>query len=216
MHCRLSTYICCVALLLATAPANSATNIDPVYKYSYGANIGWFDWTGDGSTGALFSENYATGWIYSANCGWIRLSSGAPANRLSFSNTSANDWGVNIDAVSDPGNYLLSGYAYSANIGWINFNVVDQTGESQRPRISKTTGILLGYAWSPNCGWISLDGGTFAYVQVQDFINLFSWQLRDYLLGKIDLTISQLAEADANGDGDIDIADVIQLVAAGL
>jgi hypothetical protein len=94
-----------------------------------------------------------SGYIYSANCGWINLGGGSPTNGIYYQNRSANDFGVNLDGLGN-----LSGYAYGANIGWINFT---NTGV---PKINMINGQMSGYVWSANCGWISLSNAV-AYVQ---------------------------------------------------
>lgn len=133
--------------------ARSATTIDPANRYAYGANIGWMDWRGDTSNGAVIGEYVCSGYIYAANVGWINLGSGAPTNAIQYQNLSGNDFGVNHD-----GSGNLRGFAYGANIGWINF---ETTGS---PRVDLKTGQLSGYVYSANCGWLSLSNA-FASVQ---------------------------------------------------
>lgn len=142
------------------------TNINLTFPYSWGPNIGWINWAGDVTNGATFA-NVASGYIWSGNVGWIHLGDGTPANGIQYSNTSATDYGVNIDRTSDATYQLLSGFAYGANIGWINFNVVNWTGIANRPRIQRSTGRLLGYAWSANVGWLPLNSEPFSKVVVQ-------------------------------------------------
>jgi hypothetical protein len=140
-------------LLLIGGTAHAATTIDALNRYAYGANLGWMDWTGDGTHGAVIGEYVCSGNIYSANVGWINLGSGSPANQIQYQNNSATDFGVNQDGLGN-----LRGFAYGANIGWINF---ENTGA---PKINLITGQMSGYAWSANCGWISLSNSV-AYVQ---------------------------------------------------
>ncbi len=130
-----------LALLVASARADTTINTN--HHYAYGANIGWIELRGDVLHGAVLGQSYLTGYVWSANCGWIGLGNG-PANGWSYSNLSSNDWGVNHN-----GTGLLSGYAYGANIGWINF---DQT--YGRPRVDLRTGNLSGYIWGANIGWM--------------------------------------------------------------
>jgi hypothetical protein len=129
------------------------TTIDAVNRYAYGADIGWLDWYADGTNGAVIGAYVCSGYIYSANIGWINLGTGSPTNGIYYQNVSANDFGVNLDAMGN-----LSGYAYGANIGWINFANIGT------PRINMITGQMSGYVWSANCGWISLSNSV-AYVQ---------------------------------------------------
>lgn len=133
--------------------AAAQTTINTANKYSYGANIGWMDWRGDGTNGAVVSAYVCSGSIYSPNVGWINLGSGVPANGIQYQNNSATDFGVNL---SNTGK--LRGFAYGANIGWINF---ENLGD---PHINLLNGKFGGSVFSANCGWISLST-LFSYVQ---------------------------------------------------
>jgi len=138
-----------VALLLATfasAVTAEISTIDPANHYAYAANLGWVEWRTDSANGAVIGDFICKGWIYSANCGWISLGSGTPANGIRYQNNSATDYGVNHDGLGS-----LRGYAYGANIGWINF---ENLGD---PHIDLLTGDLSGFIYSANCGWISLN-----------------------------------------------------------
>lgn len=152
-------------LFVGPSDAAAETTVSDVDKYSYGANLGWIDWQGDGTSGAAFSAAFASGFIYGANIGWISIGDGSPLNGTDYGNASAADFGVNVDADSDPDFFLLSGRAYSANIGWINFDVVAQTGPTGRPRIDKTDARLKGFAYSANLGWLSLESDGIAIVR---------------------------------------------------
>ena len=85
-------------------------------------------WTcrGDTNNGAVIGEYVCSGYIYSANVGWINLGSGSPANGIRYQNNSAADFGVNQDGLGN-----LSGYAYGANIGWINVRADRRRAEGQ-------------------------------------------------------------------------------------
>ena len=83
--------------LQPSALVHAATTIDSVNKYAYGANFGWMDWTGDNAHGVVIGEYVCSGYIYSANVGWINLGSGSPANGIQYQNNSATDFGVNQD-----------------------------------------------------------------------------------------------------------------------
>jgi len=113
----------------------------------------WSGGTGETAGGAVIGSYVCSGYIYSANVGWINLGSGSPANAIHYQNNSATDFGVNQDGMGN-----LRGFAYGANIGWINF---EATGA---PQVNLLTGHLSGYVWSANCGWISLSNAV-AYVQ---------------------------------------------------
>lgn len=144
-----------ILLLLAQTVAHGATTIDAANANAYGANIGWVNARGDVINGAVIGEFICSGYIYSANCGWISLGGGAPANGIRYQNNSATDFGVNTLNYSANGTTFeaqLRGYAYGANIGWVNFE------SNGNPRVNLATGQLLGFAYSANAGWIALSG----------------------------------------------------------
>ena len=157
---KTTTTLLAILTVSATA-ARAATTINATNSFAYGANIGWLNWRGDVTNGAVISEYLCSGSIWSANVGWISLGSGAPTNGIQYGNASGMDFGVNLT-----GHFIsagvpraqLRGFAYGANIGWINF---EATGN---PEISLSTGRLSGFAWSANCGWIDLASAT-AFVQ---------------------------------------------------
>ena len=134
--------------------AGAASTIDAINSYAYGANFGWMDCVADTNNGAVIGDFTCSGYIYSANVGWIYLGSGSPANGIQYQNNSASNFGVNNDGFGN-----LNGYAWGANIGWITF---EQTYGN--PKVNMLTGQLSGYAWSANCGWISLSNAV-AFVQ---------------------------------------------------
>jgi len=124
---------------------NVASTIDAGDNYAYGANFGWVDMRADAAEGAVIGQYICSGFMYSANVGWIKLGSGFPTNGIYYQNISIDDYGVNQDGLGN-----LRGYAYGANIGWVNF---ENTGA---PKVDLATGILSGYVWGANVGWISL------------------------------------------------------------
>lgn len=133
--------------MVATCNGSAATTIlsGTTNSSAWGANIGWLDAYADNTNGAVIGEFFCSGSIYSANCGWINLGSGAPLNGIGYQNNSAVDFGINHDGTGN-----LRGYAYGANIGWLNFET------NGAPKVDLRTGALSGYVWSPNVGWISL------------------------------------------------------------
>jgi len=133
-------------VLLAAAVALADSTINADNKYAYGANVGWINARGDITNGAVIGDFKCWGYMYGANIGWINLGNGLPTNGIRYSNTAANDFGVNHD-----GNGNLSGYAWGANIGWIRFET-----KYGKPKVALYTGNLSGYAWGANIGWISL------------------------------------------------------------
>lgn len=150
----LPSIIAACGILLCPLAAGAATTIDTLNRYAWGPNIGWMDWVADTNNGAVIGDYVCSGFIYSANVGWINLGNGSPTNGIYYQNISTNDFGVNQDGLGD-----LSGYAWGANIGWITF---EQT--YGKPKVDLLSGRLSGYAWSANCGWISLSNSA-AYVQ---------------------------------------------------
>jgi hypothetical protein len=149
-----------LAVCLMAAPVWSATTINAVNRFAYGANIGWLNWQGDVANGAVIGAFVCSGNIWSANVGWISLGDGTPANNVRYQNNSATDFGVNHDGTGN-----LRGYAYGANIGWLTFTNRDANGATyDGPKVDLLTGRLSGFVWSANCGWISLSN-QFAHVQ---------------------------------------------------
>jgi hypothetical protein len=187
----MKTIISSLPLAACLVSGWAATTIDPANKYAYGANIGWMDWRGDGSTNAVIGAYVCSGYIYAANVGWINLGSGSPTNSIYYQNLSANDFGVNNDGLGN-----LRGYAYGANIGWINF---ENTGA---PKVDLWTGVLTGFVYSANCGWISLSNSA-AFVQTDtidpgqmDANGLpIAWELLNFGHTGVD------PNADPDGDG---------------
>lgn len=145
------------ALLLSGAglPAHAVSNISPSNSFAYGANIGWLNWRPSAADGVNVGILFLSGKVWSANCGWINLGDGVPANGHHYQNNSATDFGVNLGSDG-----TLSGMAYGANIGWINFTDTTASGKlaaAAIPRIDLKTGRFQGYCYSANCGWINLD-----------------------------------------------------------
>ncbi|MCH8244029.1 MAG: hypothetical protein IH897_15685 [Planctomycetes bacterium] len=79
----------------------------------------------------------------------------------------------------------LDGFAWSENLGWVNFGwgaAGDLPGRAQFDGSR-----FRGYAWGENAGWINLDDSD-AFVAMAD-----------------------CSTGDADGDGDIDLADLLTL-----
>src|SRR6478735_6082454 len=136
--------------LFAALSLHADTTISASNSFAYGANIGWLNWRGDVTHGAVIGEYVCSGYIWSGNVGWISLGSGTPENGVQYGNASATDFGVNLTQQSIRGGVpraQLRGFAYGANIGWINFESMGN------PEVSLSTGELTGFAWSANCGW---------------------------------------------------------------
>ncbi|NCD34802.1 MAG: hypothetical protein EOL87_15470 [Spartobacteria bacterium] len=131
--------------MMCAGTLNAATTINETNACAYGANTGWINARGDITNGAVIGQSFCSGHMWSANAGWISLGNG-PVNGWQYSNTSSNDWGVNMDE-----NGALSGYAYGANVGWITFEQTHGT-----PKVDLRTGALSGYIYGANVGWIAL------------------------------------------------------------
>ena len=188
------------ALLVLAAPhAPAATTIDPANRCAYGANLGWVNGVADTNNGAVIGEYVCSGYLYSANVGWINLGSGAPANQIQYQNNSATDFGVNQDGLGN-----LRGYAYAANLGWINFE------NNGAPRVNLVNGQLSGYAYSANCGWICLSNAV-AFVQTDsirpgalapDGLPV-AWLLQNFGTTNVN------ANADPDGDGQSNLQEYL-------
>ena len=190
VHCALKRSLLAIAVMSLCSSVRAASTVNSANKFSYGANIGWADWRGDPNAGAVIGEYVCSGYIYSANVGWINLGSGTPANSIQYQNDSATDYGVNQDGLGN-----LRGFAYGANIGWIGFE------NSGAPKVDLVTGKMTGSIYSANCGWISLSNA-FATVQTDTILPgalaanglPIAWLLQSFG------TTQVLANADADGD----------------
>ncbi len=180
-----------LSLSLLTAGFVSAADgtFNDALHFSWLANAGWVNWKPGGDS-AKVGLSFCSGWIYSANVGWIHLGDGSPDNGWSYSGTSATDYGVNLA----PGG-LLTGYAWCPNAGWINF---EQT--HGRPSVNMVTGALTGYVWSANLGWMELNDSQLATDSITctdtdgDAID-DAWEMQYW---------TKLTAADALSDADLD------------
>jgi len=173
-----------IFLLLAAPVLMADTTVSDTDKYSWGSNIGWLNWQGDKTHGVVFDNtDYLSGYIFSANCGWINLGDGSPEPGTAYANDSADDFGVNISG-EDGNYYYLSGYAWSPNLGWLNVNAYGdfaaRFGASIPPVIFKSTGGLGGHIWSANAGWLPLKSDPIATVDLtgQPIPVITGWMLQ--------------------------------------
>jgi len=173
----------------------ASSSITPDHSSSWALNFGWINWRGNTANGVEVTASYCSGYLYSANVGWISLGS-KPVQGVSYRNI-AGDYGVNIDL---DGN--LRGYAYGANIGWILF---DPQGS---PRVDLATGKLAGNAYAANAGWISLSDQT-TFVQTSpapDAVDLDKdgiadiWEIR--YAGSLEVFTSS-SDTDHDGTSDL-------------
>ena len=134
----------CMAMPCAWA----AGNIDPTNKFAWGENVGWVNFapTNGGVTVHYNgTSGYLTGYAWGENIGWIKLGANAGGP---YANTSATDWGVNLDGEGN-----LSGFAWGENVGWIKFDPAYST-----VTINMATGRFQGDAWGENIGWLRFQG----------------------------------------------------------
>jgi Bacterial TSP3 repeat len=195
----MAIFVVCTVHFPFAIPA--ATTIDAVNHYAYGANLGWADCRGDVNGGTVLGEYVCSGYIYSANAGWINLGTGFPTNGIQYRNLSPNDFGVNLDSGGN-----LSGCAWGANIGWIVFTNGTTAGAlsgADSPKVDMYTGKLSGYAYSANCGWISLSNVN-AFVQTDKIAPGAdlngdgipdAWEIQNFGITNINVN------ADPDGDG---------------
>lgn len=133
------------------APSVAAA-IDPANPYAWSENAGWLNFSPSGGGVAVYSD-HLEGYAWSEGIGWIKLGSYGGGGSHLYANSSASDWGVNVDAAG-----LLSGYAWSESAGWINFNP-----SHGQVSINIATGDFDGYAWSEAVGWIHFRNPAPAY-----------------------------------------------------
>jgi hypothetical protein len=143
-----------LASLAATAQA-VPSSLDATQHFAWAQNAGWVNGEplGPGKDGVQLSVFTLSGIAWGQNIGWVNFGDGTPVNGLRYSNTDADDCGVNLDC---DGN--LSGFAWAQNAGFISFQWAS-AGDANRPRVDLGTREFHGYAWSQNLGWINLGAG---------------------------------------------------------
>ncbi|MEM7144440.1 MAG: hypothetical protein AAF591_04850 [Verrucomicrobiota bacterium] len=212
-----------VLLALSLIPTNAHAQLAPSIstaddeRFAYHANTGWTNWrwdTSDPGDGATVTQFCLSGFVYSANCGWIDLGDGAPQNGIQYQNqvvAAQNDFGVNHD-----GNGNLSGFAYAANIGWINFG--NPATWNDPPKINLLNGQMSGYAYSANCGWLDLGtNGTVRVktdsIEIKDSDNDMiddAWEFTQLANASMTLTLATLTKTgDNDNDGQLDLEEYL-------
>lgn len=152
-HSRYTALLLALLLsLLVFTVAYATTNISYTERWAWGTNIGWLNFAPTHG-GATVYDDHLEGYIWAENIGWIRLGSYEGGGAHTYANTSAANYGVNVD-----GNGNLSGFAWSSTAGWINFNPTHS-----QVTINLTTGDFDGYAWGENIGWIHFQNSAPAY-----------------------------------------------------
>ncbi len=193
---KLSTLLAAFLPLISNARAQGTVNATT--HHTWAANAGWINWQASGATGAgaWTLDSFLSGKIWSANCGWLTLGDGTPANGWHYANTTGEDSGVNLNA-----NGTLTGLAWGANFGWLNF---EQT--TGKPKLNYATGEFSGFAWSANCGWINLGGSRLItdklFCPDTDLDGMSdTWEMQHFG------NLSRRGQLDADGDGQSDAAE---------
>lgn len=117
--------------VIAVAQRAGAGNIDPVEKFAWGENVGWFNFAPSQGPGVTVTSTALSGFAWAENIGWINLN---PTEGGVFNDGQGN----------------LSGFAWGENVGWINFAPI-----GGGVRITQQ-GLFVGYAWGENIGWVTL------------------------------------------------------------
>lgn len=134
--------------LLAIPCAWATDNIDSTNKYAWTENAGWINVApANGGVTVHYdgTSGYLTGLAWGENIGWTKMGDDTDGP---YANTSATDWGVNLDASGK-----LSGYAWGENVGWINFGHAYCDAS-----INPVSGEFSGHAWGENIGWLKFKG----------------------------------------------------------
>lgn len=125
--------------------------IDETAKFAWSENTGWQNWRPSYSGVTVVNEggnSYLSGYVWGENIGWVKL--GATGTGP-YANTSASNYGVNMDAAGK-----LSGFAWSETCGWISFS-------NAHSQVIMTRGVFDGYAWGENVGFIHFKNASPAY-----------------------------------------------------
>ncbi len=162
-------------------------NMDPDEKTAWSENVGWVNvWPAGGGVMVHFNgrTGHLSGYAWAANVGWIKMghSAGGP-----YGNTSATDWGVNLEENGD-----LTGYAWGENIGWVRFDPA-----YSHVTVDTDTGRFSADAWGENIGWVRFAGASPRYnVRTRAFdkwpLGTPYWWLRLHGVGET---------TDTDGDG---------------
>jgi len=132
--------------LLALVQVVVGSNIDPHAKYAWSTNVGWINFNPQcsGCAGVTVYPDHLEGYAWGETAGWIRLGTHTGGGSHTYSNSTSDNYGVNMDAAG-----VLSGYAWGVNVGWINF-----APTNGGVTVDTTTGAFDGYAWGETAGWM--------------------------------------------------------------
>ena len=126
-----------------------AGNVSPVDRWAWGTNVGWINFgpSCTGCDGVTVYSDHLEGYAWGENIGWVRMGSHEGGGAHTYTNATADSYGVNNDGAG-----TLSGYAWGTNVGWINF------APAHGGVTIKSSGEFEGYAWGENIGWIHFKG----------------------------------------------------------
>ena len=133
--------------LLGAGIATGTGNIDMLGKWAWSPAAGWISF-GPEYGGVVVYPDHLEGYAWGETIGWIRLGTHTGGGSHTYTNSSADDYGVNRTGGT------LAGFAWGENIGWINF-----APPNGGVTIDSTTGEFAGFAWAENIGWIKVRGG---------------------------------------------------------
>jgi hypothetical protein len=142
-------------ILVGLAQVALGGSVDPIDKWAWSTNAGWINFSPvcDGCEGVTVHGDHLEGYAWAENIGWIRLGTHTGGGSHNYHNTSATNYGVNIDPSGE-----LYGYAWGTDVGWILFDPTEGG-----VTIDPSTGSLDGYAWGENVGWIHFKNDNPAY-----------------------------------------------------
>jgi hypothetical protein len=185
-------------------PPGSGTNVGIDFAFVYGQSAGWINAIHNQPgypSGLHVRDTHITGEAWGQSVGWIHFGNGSPADGIHYSNNTAADIGVNVDALGN-----LSGYAYGQSIGWINFGWA-AANDPDRPRINLDTGFLEGYAYGQSIGWINLGSLKLNHLERPD--NDFDGISDAWELLHFGNTSAASFGTDSDGDGVSDASEYI-------
>ena len=139
------------AALTIVHAARAVEDVDPANdgsQYAWAGNLGWVNAEplGNGGPGWNLTDDAASGWLWSANAGWISL------NCENTDSCATVDYGVVHDGMGG-----LGGYGWAPNIGWVSFSCVNTSScdtVDYAVSVDPVSYEVSGYAYAPNAGWI--------------------------------------------------------------
>lgn len=164
-------------------------DISAIEKFALSTNTGWINFHPENGGVTLHDDGanrYLTGFAWSENTGWIKLGcdSGGP-----YSNSSSENWGVNIGSDG-----ILQGYGWSRSVGWINF------GPSAHSSLyfDSDSGLFEGFAWGENIGWIHFGGEDSSYRVASPRLGAPDFEASESAgFARFTIEINRLTEIDA-------------------